>query len=263
MSKDGCACAFCARKGACITRGRGVFEKRFVYRKGCSMQVLKDNLFGSIIVLLAVALFASAWQFRKYRIMMAGESISPKWFRLVRITGIIVAFGLFIWKAKAFGQWVTIDVMRIAKEPADALPGTIVYAVLLMIASVGVGSLARKIPEKWWKRDSAKIFDEDKVCQYLLKDAEAGAKEILIFRDRLEGRRGYSFDIDGYNHAAFSADGCKMLAAYITDRVPGVYEVEACHEAQGKGGAPQSTSSGALSDNSYRFSHMKLTKKEK
>ena len=110
-------------------------------------------------------------------------------------------------------------------------------------------------------RRSAKIFDEDKVCQYLLKDAEAGAKEILIFRDRLEGRRGYSFDIDGYNHAAFSADGCKMLAAYIDSHVPGAYTIEACHEAQGKGGAPQSTSSGALSDNSYRFSHMKLTKK--
>ena len=225
------------------------------------MQVLKDNLAGAIVVLLAVALFAAAWQFRKYRIMMAGESISPKWFKLVKIPGMIVAAVLFIWKSKAFGQWVTLDVMRIAKEPADALPGTIVYAVLLLLASVGVASVARKIPERWWKRDSAKIFDEDKVCQYLLKDAEAGAKEILIFRDRLEGRRGYSFDIDGYNHAAFSADGCKMLAAYIDSHVPGAYTIEACHEAQGKGGAPQSTSSGALSDNSYRFSHMKLTKK--
>ncbi len=230
-------------------------------RKGCNMQVLKDNLAGSIIVLLAVAIFAAAVQFRKYRIMMAGESISPKWFKLVRTAGIIVAFVLFIWKAKAFGQWITIDVMRIAKEPADALPGTIVYGVLLLLASVGVGTLAHKIPERWWKRDSAKIFDEDKVCQYLVKDAEAGAKEILIFRDRLEGRRGYSFDIDGYNHAAFSADGCKMLAAYIDSKVPGGYSIEACHEAQGKGGAPQSTSSGALSDNSYRFSHMRMVKK--
>ena len=208
----------------------------------------------------AVAIFSSAIQFRKYRIMMAGESISPKWFKAVKIIGIIVGIVLFLWKITDFWEWVTGDLLRVTKE-SDALIGAIIYVICLLACSVGIGTIVRKIPEKWWKRDSAKMFDEDQVCQYLLKDAEAGAKEILIFRDRLEGRRGYSFDVDGYNHAAFSADGCKMLAAYIADRVPGAYNVEECHEAQGKGGAPQSTSSGALSDNSYRFSHMRLTKK--
>ena len=210
--------------------------------------------------MVAVAIFSSAIQFRKYRIMMAGESISPKWFKAVKIIGIIVGIVLFLWKITDFWEWFTGDLLRVTKE-SDALIGAIIYVICLLACSVGIGTIVRKIPEKWWKRDSAKMFDEDQVCQYLLKDAEAGAKEILIFRDRLEGRRGYSFDVDGYNHAAFSADGCKMLAAYIADRVPGDYNVEECHEAQGKGGAPQSTSSGALSDNSYRFSHMRLTKK--
>lgn len=210
--------------------------------------------------MVAVAIFSSAIQFRKYRIMMAGESISPKWFKAVKIIGIIVGIVLFLWKITDFWEWFTGDLLRVTKE-SDALIGAIIYVICLLACSVGIGTIVRKIPEKWWKRDSAKMFDEDQVCQYLLKDAEAGAKEILIFRDRLEGRRGYSFDVDGYNHAAFSADGCKMLAAYIADRVPGAYNVEECHEAQGKGGAPQSTSSGALSDNSYRFSHMRLTKK--
>ena len=73
-------------------------------RKGCNMQVLKDNLAGSIIVLLAVAIFAAAVQFRKYRIMMAGESISPKWFKLVRTAGIIVAFVLFIFYGDKSGE---------------------------------------------------------------------------------------------------------------------------------------------------------------
>lgn len=224
------------------------------------MQVLKDHWLALLLVLIAVAIVASAVQFRKYRIMMAGESISPKWFKLVKWIGLIGGIVLFLVNINAFWNWVTIDLLRIAKEK-DAVIGAVIYGVLLVIASVGVGKLVRKIPERWWKADSAKMFDEDQVCQYLVKDAEAGAKEILIFRDRLEGRRGYSFDVDGYNHAAFSADGCKMLAAYIDSKVPGAYNIEECHEAQGKGGAPQSTSSGALSDNSYRFSHMRLTKK--
>ena len=224
------------------------------------MQILLSKKVELAIVLVAVAIFSSAIQFRKYRIMMAGESISPKWFKAVRVSGIIVGIVLFLWKITYFWEWVTGDLLRVTRE-ADALLGAIIYVICILACSVGIGTIVRKIPEKWWKRDSAKMFDEDQVCQYLLKDAEAGAKEILIFRDRLEGRRGYSFDVDGYNHAAFSADGCKMLAAYIADRVPGAYNVEECHEAQGKGGAPQSTSSGALSDNSYRFSHMRLTKK--
>lgn len=224
------------------------------------MQILLGKIGGLAVVLVAVAIFSSAIQFRKYRIMMAGESISPKWFKAVKIIGIIVGIVLFLWKITDFWEWFTGDLLRVTKE-SDALIGAIIYVICLLACSVGIGTIVRKIPEKWWKRDSAKMFDEDQVCQYLLKDAEAGAKEILIFRDRLEGRRGYSFDVDGYNHAAFSADGCKMLAAYIADRVPGAYNVEECHEAQGKGGAPQSTSSGALSDNSYRFSHMRLTKK--
>lgn len=224
------------------------------------MQILLGRIGGLAVVLVAVAIFSSAIQFRKYRIMMAGESISPKWFKAVKIIGIIVGIVLFLWKITDFWEWFTGDLLRVTKE-SDALIGAIIYVICLLACSVGIGTIVRKIPEKWWKRDSAKMFDEDQVCQYLLKDAEAGAKEILIFRDRLEGRRGYSFDVDGYNHAAFSADGCKMLAAYIADRVPGAYNVEECHEAQGKGGAPQSTSSGALSDNSYRFSHMRLTKK--
>ena len=224
------------------------------------MQVLKDNLLGLIMALVAIAVFSSAIQFRQYRIMMAGESISPKWFKLVKWAGILAGIVLFLVYINSFWNWVTLDALRVLKE-RDAVLGTLIYAILIVLASVGVGTLVRKIPERWWKADSAKMFDKDDVCQYLLKDAEAGAKEILIFRDRLEGRRGYSFDVDGYNHAAFSADGCKMLAAYIMDRVPGAYNVEECHEAQGKGGAPQSSSSGALSDNSYRFSHMRLTKK--
>jgi hypothetical protein len=224
------------------------------------MQVLKDHWLALLFVLIAVAVFSSAVQFRKYRIMMAGESISPKWFKLVKWVGIIGGIVLFLVNINAFWNWVTLDLLRITKE-RDAVLGGLIYAILLVLCSVGVGKLVRKIPERWWKADSAKMFDEDQVCQYLVKDAEAGAKEILIFRDRLEGRRGYSFDVDGYNHAAFSADGCKMLAAYIDSKVPGAYNIEECHEAQGKGGAPQSTSSGALSDNSYRFSHMRLTKK--
>ena len=224
------------------------------------MQVLKDHWLALLFVLIAVAVFSSAVQFRKYRIMMAGESISPKWFKLVKWVGIIGGIVLFLVNINAFWNWVTLDLLRITKE-RDAVLGGLIYAILLVLCSVGVGKLVRKIPERWWKADSAKMFDEDQVCQYLVKDAEAGAKEILIFRDRLEGRRGYSFDVDGFNHAAFSADGCKMLAAYIDSKVPGAYNIEECHEAQGKGGAPQSTSSGALSDNSYRFSHMRLTKK--
>ena len=224
------------------------------------MQVLKDHWLALLFVLIAVAVFSSAVQFRKYRIMMAGESISPKWFKLVKWVGIIGGIVLFLVNINAFWNWVTLDLLRITKE-RDAVLGGLIYAILLVLCSVGVGKLVRKIPERWWKADPAKMFDEDQVCQYLVKDAEAGAKEILIFRDRLEGRRGYSFDVDGYNHAAFSADGCKMLAAYIDSKVPGAYNIEECHDAQGKGGAPQSTSSGALSDNSYRFSHMRLTKK--
>ncbi|MBO4280293.1 MAG: hypothetical protein J5872_00405 [Lachnospiraceae bacterium] len=224
------------------------------------MQVLTDHWFSLLMALVAIAVFSSAIQFRKYRIMMAGESISPKWFKLVKWVGVIGGIVLFLVNINAFWNWVTLDLLRIMKE-RDAVLGAVIYGVLILIATVVVGKLVRKIPERWWKADSAKMFDEDQVCQFLVKDAEAGAKEILIFRNRLEGRRGYSFDVDGYNHAAFSADGCKMLAAYIVSKVPGVYDVEECHEAQGKGGAPQSTSSGALSDNSYRFSHMRLTKK--
>ncbi|MBQ1852684.1 MAG: hypothetical protein II134_02460 [Lachnospiraceae bacterium] len=227
------------------------------------MEVLKQHWLGLLLCLVAVAIFSSALQFRKYRIMMAGESISPKWFSLVKWGGMIGAIVLFLTQVSHFGSWFSTDFMQTVtfKSDRDAVLGTVVYVVLLLIASLVVGAIVHKVPERWWKADSAKVFDEDKVCQFLLKDAEAGAKEILIFRDRLEGRRGYSFDVDGYNHAAFSADGCKMLAKYIDSRVPGAYTVEECHEAQGKGGAPQSSSSGALSDNSYRFSHMRLVKK--
>lgn len=224
------------------------------------MQVIIQNIVGLILVLVAVAIFSTALQFRKYSIMLAGESISPKWFKLVRWIGIIAGIVLFLTVANPFTKWVSTDVMRFTKE-SDALIGTLVYVALLLAASVGVASITKRIPEKWWKEISGKMFDEDKVCQFLLKDAENDAKEILIFRDRLEGRRGYSFDVDGYNHAAFSADGCRMLAKYIDEHVPGKYKIEECHEAQGKGGAPTSSSSGALSDNSYRFSHMRLTLK--
>lgn len=223
------------------------------------MDVLKQNLVGLILVLIAVAIFVAALQFRKYTLMVAGESISPKWFGTVRLVGIIAAVVLFLVNVSAFGNWVSTDLLRVAKEK-DALIGAVVYAVLLLLVIELTLTLTKKIPQKWWKEASAKVFDEDKVCQYLLADAQNGAKEILIFRDRLEGRRGYSFDVDGYNHAQFSADGCKMLAAYIVDRVPG-YESEECNNAQGKGGAPVTNGTGALTTNTNHFSHMKLTKK--
>ncbi len=223
------------------------------------MDVLKQNLVGLILVLIAVAIFVAALQFRKYTLMVAGESISPKWFGTVRLVGIIAAVVLFLVNVSAFGNWVSTDLLRVAKEK-DALIGTLVYAVLLLLVIEVTITLTKKIPQKWWKEASAKVFDEDKVCQYLLTDAQNGAKEILIFRDRLEGRRGYSFDVDGYNHAQFSADGCKMLAAYIVDRVPG-YEPEECNNEQGKGGAPVTNGTGALTTNTNHFSHMKLTKK--
>lgn len=223
------------------------------------MDVLKQNLVGLILVLIAVAIFVAALQFRKYTLMVAGESISPKWFGTVRLVGIIAAVVLFLVNVSAFGNWVSTDLLRVAKEK-DALIGTLVYAVLLLLVIEVTITLTKKIPQKWWKEASAKVFDEDKVCQYLLADAQNGAKEILIFRDRLEGRRGYSFDVDGYNHAQFSADGCKMLAAYIVDRVPG-YEPEECNNEQGKGGAPVTNGTGALTTNTNHFSHMKLTKK--
>ena len=99
---------------------------------GCIMDVLKQNLLGFILILVAVAIFVVAIQFRKYRIMVAGESISPKWFGWVRLAGIIAACVLFLVNVSAFGNWVSTDVLRLAKE-RDALLGTIIYGVLLLL----------------------------------------------------------------------------------------------------------------------------------
>lgn len=217
------------------------------------MDVLRDNAVAMILILVAVAVFVVAIQFRKFRPMMAGESISPKWFGLVRWIGIIGAVVLLLSQGSSFAKFMSTDVLRVSQD-TDALMGTVVYAVLVVVVIAVTSAFAKKIPEKWWIETTTKMFDEDKVCQYLLKDAEAGAKEILLFRDRLEGRRSYSFDVDAYDRASFSADGCRMLAKYIDKHYPNVYEIEECHSAPGQG-------SGALNVEQARFSHMKLTRK--
>ena len=221
------------------------------------MSYLRDHWTGMVLLFVAAVVLAFSFQFRQCRIERDGESASPGWYRIIQYGGMLATIILVFANISTLVGYLS----NFLKLTGDAVAGTLAYAIVIAVAFVYAAKLGAYLASLGQRTEVDKKFDNDKVVQYLVKDAEAGAKEILIFRDRLEGRRSYTFDVDGYNHAAFSADGCKMLAAYIDSHVPGAYTIEACHEAQGKGGAPQSTSSGALSDNSYRFSHMKLTKK--
>ena len=219
------------------------------------MEFLKNNLTGMCLLFVAAIVLAFAFQFRQCRIERDGKSVSPWWYRIIQIGGIIVALVLLFMNLSPFVGFFS----NFLKLTGDAVIGTLAYGVAITLAFVGAAELGAYLASLGQRKEVDKKFDADEVVQYLVKDADAGAKEILIFRDRLEGRRSYTFDVDGYTHAAFSEYGCKELAGYVIRHTQTKYTATVCRGLAGPSG-PHINSNSASEGAQYKFSHVLLKK---
>ena len=221
------------------------------------MEYLLNHWQAMLMIFVAAVLLAFTFQFRQCRIERDGESASPGWYRIIQIGGLLVTIALVLFN---IGDLVGF-LSNFLKFSADALIGTLAYGVLIVVAFVGAAQLGAHLASLGQRTEVEKKFDADPVVQSLVKDADAGAKEILIFRDRLEGRRSYTFDVDGYNHAAFSEYGCKELAGYVMRHTETKYTKTICRGLAGPSG-PHINSNSASEGAQYKFSHVLLKKKD-
>ncbi len=221
------------------------------------MSYLTSHWVGMLLLFVAAVVLAFTFQFRQCRIERDGESASPGWYRIILIGGLIVTIALVFANLGTLVGYLSNFLLL----TGDAVAGTLAYAVLIAAAFVGASKASAYLASLGQREEVDKKFDNDQVVQYLLKDADAGAKEILIFRDRLEGRRSYTFDVDGYNHAAFSEYGCKELAGYIMRHTETKYTKTICRGLAGPQG-PRVNNNSAGEGAQYKFSHVLLTKKE-
>ena len=219
------------------------------------MEYLKANSAGMVMLFVAAIVLAFTFQFRQCRIERDGKSVSPWWYRIIQLGGLAVALVLLFMNLSTFVGFFS----NFLKLTGDAIAGTLAYGVVIVFAFIYAAKLGAYLASLGQRTEVDKKFDADEVVQYLVKDANAGAKEILIFRDRLEGRRSYTFDVDGYNHAAFSEYGCKELAGYVMRHTETKYTKTVCHGLAGPSG-PHINSNSASEGAQYKFSHMLLKK---
>ena len=221
------------------------------------MEYLKANSAEMLMLFAAAVILAFTFQFRQCRIERDGKSVSPWWYRIIQFGGLAAALVLLFLNLSAFVGFFS----NFLKLTGDAIAGSLAYGVVVVFAFLYAAKLGGYLASLGQRREVDKKFDADEVVQYLVKDAKAGAKEILIFRDRLEGRRSYTFDVDGYNHAAFSEYGCKELAGYVMRHTETKYTKTVCHGLAGPSG-PHINSNSASEGAQYKFSHVLLKKAE-
>ena len=221
------------------------------------MNYLTTHWLGMLLIFLAAVILAFTFQFRQCRIERDGESVSPGWYRIIFIGGMIATVALVFTRFSDLIGLLSV----FFRFTADGVAGTVAYAIVISVAFVAAYKVGGYLASLGQRTAVDKKFDADEVVQSLVKDADAGAKEILIFRDRLEGRRSYTFDVDGYNHAAFSEYGCKELAGYVMRHTETKYVKTICHGLAGPQG-PHINSNSAGEGAQYKFSHVLLTKKE-
>ena len=219
------------------------------------MSYLRDHWTGMVLLFVAAVVLAFSFQFRQCRIERDGESASPGWYRIIQYGGMLATIILVFANISTLVGYLS----NFLKLTGDAVAGTLAYAIVIAAAFVYAAKLGAYLASLGQRTEVDKKFDNDKVVQYLVKDAEAGAKEILIFRDRLEGRRSYTFDVDGYNHAAFSENGCKELAGYVMRHTENKYTKTICRGLAGPSG-PHINSNSAGEGAQYKFSHVLLKK---
>lgn len=219
------------------------------------MSYLRDHWTGMVLLFVAAVVLAFSFQFRQCRIERDGESASPGWYRIIQYGGMLAAIILVFANISTLVGYLS----NFLKLTGDAVAGTLAYAIVIAVAFVYAAKIGAYLASLGQRTEVDKKFDNDKVVQYLVKDAEAGAKEILIFRDRLEGRRSYTFDVDGYNHAAFSEYGCKELAGYVMRHTENKYTKTICRGLAGPSG-PHINSNSAGEGAQYKFSHVLLKK---
>lgn len=222
------------------------------------MDYLMSHKTGMILLFVAAVVLAFTFQFRQCRIERDGKSVSPWWYRIIQLGGLAAFIILLIANIGTLVGYLS----NFLNLTGDAVIGTVAYAVVIAAAFVGAAKLGAYLASLGQRTEVDAKFDADEVVQYLVKDANAGAKEILIFRDRCEGRRSYTFDVDGYNHAAFSEYGCKELAGYIQRHTETKYEKTVCRGLAGPQG-PRINNNSAGEGAQYKFSHMLLKKVEK
>ena len=221
------------------------------------MTYLSQHWTGMLLIFVAAVVLAFTFQFRQCRIERDGESASPGWYRIIQYGGLLVTIVLIFTQLSTFVGFLS----NFLNLTGDAVAGTLAYAIVIAVAFVYMAELGAYLASLGQRTEVDKKFDADQVVQYLLKDADAGAKEILIFRDRLEGRRSYTFAVDGYNHAAFSEYGCKELAGYVMRHTETKYEKIICRGLAGPSG-PHINSNSAGEGAQYKFSHVMLKKKD-
>jgi len=207
-----------------------------------------------ILIFAAAVILAFTFPFRQCRIERDGDSVSPGWYRLVQYTGLLVTVVLVLTQMGTIVGFLS----NLLSFTPNALAGSLGYALVLCVAFYYTHQLGLYTASLGQRKQVNQVFDKDSVVQSLVKDAEAGANEILIFRDRLEGRRSYTFDVDGYNHPSYSEYGCKELAGYVMRHTSTKYTKKVCHGLAGPQGPRISNTSGEGAQ--YRFSHVELKK---
>ncbi len=203
-----------------------------------------------------IVLFAFGLQFHQYRLIKDGKAVNPWWYRVIFLLGVVGGAVMVIIEFQR-----TMDLLSaLLKNNGNDRVKSIAYIVCAVIAFVVCFKIGGYLASLGIRKKVDASFDADDLCQNILKDANAGADEILLFCDRFEGRRSYSFDVDGYNHAAFSETGCKEFASYIQRKSETKYEKTINRGIAGPSG-PRLNSNSANDGTHYKFSHISLKKK--
>lgn len=222
------------------------------------MEYIKNDAAGWTLLLLALGMLSFTVRFHKVTLIEDGENVSPKWFRPFGFLGAALSLALLLSQLSVLGRFLVHVVFRIRQAPANLAAALLVLliAALVFLASGRLGILLR---ERLLAPSADAFFDRDEVVQKLLRDVENGAAELRIYQNRLEGLRSFPFDIDGYNHPAYSASGCKEMAAYISRRFPDRFTVRICMGSAGEGS--QSGVNVVNNGPRYRFSHIVMKRK--
>ena len=222
------------------------------------MEYWSSRLFPLGLLWLSLAVLSFSFRFRKVRVIEEGENLSPRYFPWLRAIGLLFGAGLFLSEFSVFGGFLVTVCFGIFKS-ADKMLGAVVFFAGAVFSWSMAGRLGAGLRRRLTRAKTDAVFSADPVIRLLLKDVENGADTVLLFRDRLEGIRSFSFDVDGYNHAAFSAIGCKELALFINGKAGGAYRILIMngYAGEGSGSLLNKTQNGAR----YRFSHIRMERK--
>ncbi len=215
------------------------------------MEYLMNRPISSLLILLGFGLISLGIRFRKVCLIEEGENVSPAYFTTLRFGICFVGAILIGVNFNTFGGFL-IQVMFGMFRTTDRLLGTIIYLAAIGLVWYWVGQIGIVLRRKKTDGRVDAFFDRDEVVAKLLRDVENGAKTVLLFKNRMEGIRSFSFDVDGYNHALFSAIGCKELARYIVRKSGVNYSIQICSGYAGEGGGSSSASG------FFSFSHINM-----